>query len=217
MTQEESIQHDVDRAIEEAQDAASGYFTIADVYRRARELYNLNDFEFGERDIKAPNKLCIEYAVNVARWMPSIPRLDYTPYTTTTLTWKFNNHFLIMEFFLNRVRVLKFDADNPQNSYEFNQCHSGNIQIDMLFTALYQVSIEAGMPVDNQPQPWDEFEGIAVPDLDMNEIERRERAAAEEFAKAFQEEMKRREENGEYEQVDLDKMYKQDETESSNA
>ena len=192
----------INEDIKEMMDSAISFgeecFTIADVYRRARELYNLKDFEFGERNIKAPNKLCLEHAVNVARWMPVIPHLDYTKYTTVTLSWNMNNFFLTMEFFPNRVRVLKVCADAPENSYESNQYHMGNIQVDMLFYALYQVSVEAGMPIDPQPKPWDEFEGVSIPDLDMDEIERRERATGEAFAKAFEEARKKREANGEY-------------------
>ena len=50
-----------------AEDVEKGqlYLSMADIYRRARKLYNLQDFAFDDNTMKAPNKLCIEHALHV--------------------------------------------------------------------------------------------------------------------------------------------------------
>ena len=198
----EEIMEEISRDVEERK----LYLTIGDIYRRARELYNLRDFDFGDNTMKAPNKLCIEHAVNVARWMPSIPHLDYTRYGTVYLWWQFNNVYLSMEFFPNLVRVVKANPNMLEQSFEYSQHHAGNIQVDMLFNAVVQANVEAGFQVDTVPKPWDEFTGISVVDLDMDEIERREREAGERFAEAFEKTMKQRQEQGDYTEFNKEEL-----------
>lgn len=198
----EEVMEEISKDVEERK----LYLTIGDVYRRARELYNLRDFSFGDNRSKAPNKLCIEHAVNVARWMPSIPHLDYTRYSTVCLWWQFNNVYLSMEFFPNLVRIVKANPDTLEQSFEYTQHHAGNIQIDMLFNAVVLANIEAGFQVDTVPKPWDEFTGVKVPDLDMDEIERRESEAGKRFAEAFEKMMEERRNQGDYTEFSKDEL-----------
>ena len=206
----ENLKTSEDIMDEIAEDVEKGqlYLSMADIYRRARKLYNLQDFSFDDNTMKAPNKLCIEHAVNVARWMPAVPHLDYTRYSTVYLWWKFNNYYVSMEFFPNKVKVIKVTPDQLENSYEHTQSHAGNIQIDMLFTTLLQTATEAGFQLEPIPQPWDEFSGVSVPDLPMDEIERRERKAGEDFAQAFAKSKKEREESGDYTELNREEIEK---------
>ena len=147
---------------------------MADVYREARELWQLQDFKFGDGKSWAPDHVCLTHAVNVARWMPATPDLTTTKYGTVKLEWQTEIGYLSMEFFTNHVRVLKIYNKSYDIVQEQTQYFGTAVPVDSLFMALFQFSIEINKPIRREPKPWDSYEGVMIPDLDMAAIEQHE-------------------------------------------
>lgn len=150
------------------------FITMADIYREARELWQVQDFKFGDGRSWAPDHTCLTHAVNVARWMPAIPELTATKYGTVKLEWHTQVGYLSMEFFTNHINILKVFNKAHNIAQDQTQHFDTAVPIDSLFMALFQFSVEIQNPIKNEPKPWDSFEGVAIPDLDMAAIEQQE-------------------------------------------
>ena len=150
------------------------FITMADIYRKARYMWQLQDYKFGNGIDIAPDHDSIRNAVNVARWMPATPALLQTVYGTVTLVWKNNSNYLSMEFFPHKVKVFKLINKEYNNACEITQNFEKQIPIDILFLSLVQFAAEIGSPINQELRAWDNYEGIDIPDLNMSEIEERE-------------------------------------------
>lgn len=171
------------------------FLTMADIYRKARLFWQLQDFKFGNGRSLAPDHRSITIAVNVSRWFPIIGALENTEYGTVKLVWRNGTSYLSMEFFPTFVRTLKIIDKNYADVYEQTQHCTDKIGIDMLWSSVVQFCAENGSPTAAKPVLYDELEGTDIPDLDMSVIEKKEAEVLESIRASLRE--KEVKENGE--------------------